>query len=83
MPYSKEKSITNDSLQRLNLVVPLVGDKCPILIWIGGGAWSYGERDQEMDLAKKTASSNVLPIPTLRTVLAVYARKARRNYPNS
>jgi len=59
LPYLSKESVTNDSLQRLNLVLPIKNDKPPILIWIGGGAWSYGDRDQEMDLAKKLASRGI------------------------
>lgn len=48
-----------DTLQRLNLVVPVKEGKTPLLIWIGGGAWSYGDKDQEMDLARKLATQGI------------------------
>lgn len=50
---------SNDTLQRLNLVLPVKKDKIPLLIWIGGGAWSYGNKNQEMDLAKKFALEGI------------------------
>jgi carboxylesterase type B len=59
LPYLSEELATNDSLQRLNLVLPNENDNPPILIWIGGGAWSYGDKNQEMDLAKKLASKGI------------------------
>ncbi len=57
--YMSKESVSDDRLQRLNLVLPKVNRKVPLLIWIGGGAWSYGDRNQEMDLAKKFASSGI------------------------
>lgn len=59
LSYLSKESISNDSLQRLNLVLPRKGDKYPLLIWIGGGAWSYVDRKQEMDLAKKFAKNGI------------------------
>src|SRR5688500_14534763 len=43
------------SRQRLNLVIPKIANKPPLLIWVGGGAWSYVNPDMEMDLARKIA----------------------------
>ncbi|WP_445383017.1 alpha/beta hydrolase fold domain-containing protein [Robiginitalea sp. IMCC43444] len=48
-----------NSLQRLNLVLPIKEDAVPLLIWIGGGAWSYVNKDKEMDLAKKFAARGI------------------------
>ena len=48
----------NDSLQRLNLVLPKERDS-PLLIWIGGGAWSYVDRDVEMDFARIMAQEGI------------------------
>jgi acetyl esterase/lipase len=48
-----------DTLQRLNLVLPAKHHKMPLLIWIGGGAWSYGDKDQEMDLARRIAAHGI------------------------
>lgn len=57
--YSNKESLENDTLQRLNLVIPIKKEKMPLLIWIGGGAWSYGDKDQEMDLARKLATHGI------------------------
>ncbi|MCA6074897.1 alpha/beta hydrolase [Fulvivirga sedimenti] len=49
-----------DSLRRLNLVIPQnVKSPAPLLIWIGGGAWSYVDRNVEMDLARKIAEEGI------------------------
>lgn len=48
-----------DTIQKLNLVTPNGIENCPLLIWIGGGAWSYVDRNVEMDLAKKLAEEGV------------------------
>lgn len=57
--YLSKDSVSSDSLQRLNLVVPVRNDKIPLLVWIGGGAWSYGNKNQEMDLARKLADRGI------------------------
>jgi len=59
LAYLKKELTTNDSLQRLNLVVPNSNASSPLLIWIGGGAWSYVDRNQEMGLAKKMAAEGI------------------------
>ena len=50
---------TEDSLQRLNLVMPQGGKTPPLLVWIGGGAWSYVNRHMEMDLAGRFAAEGI------------------------
>lgn len=52
-------TLDEDSLQRLNLILPLQKNKSPLLIWIGGGAWSYGDKNLEMDFARKIASQGI------------------------
>lgn len=49
----------SDSLQMLNLVLPSKLDSFPLLIWIGGGAWSYGDRNMEMGIARKFAEKGI------------------------
>ncbi|HEV7351184.1 alpha/beta hydrolase [Telluribacter sp.] len=41
---------------KLNLILPKNVTKPPLLIWIGGGAWSYVNRNMEMDVARKMAA---------------------------
>lgn len=53
------KLFSEDTLQRLNLVIPTKKDRIPLFIWIGGGAWSYGDKNQEMDLARKFAAKGI------------------------
>ncbi|HAA24079.1 MAG TPA: hypothetical protein DCP28_36865, partial [Cytophagales bacterium] len=45
--YVAQALVANDSLQRLDLYVPSVASPTPLLIWIGGGAWSYVDRKME------------------------------------
>lgn len=53
--YVDASEVQNDSLQRLNLVMPKSDEELPLLIWIGGGAWAYGSRQGEMGLARAFA----------------------------
>lgn len=55
--YREERSV--DTIQKLNLVTPDGIENYPLLIWIGGGAWSYVDRNVEMDLAKRFAESGI------------------------
>ncbi|MEM9328862.1 MAG: alpha/beta hydrolase [Bacteroidota bacterium] len=57
--YVEESSAANDTLQRLNLVLPAEGTDFPLLIWIGGGAWSYVDRHMEMDLGRRMAAAGI------------------------
>jgi len=55
--YLEEQSV--DTIQKLNLVIPDGIEDYPLLIWIGGGAWSYADRNVEMDLAEKFAEEGI------------------------
>lgn len=57
--YLDESQVEVDSLQRLNLVLPVGKEDFPILIWIGGGAWSYVDRYMEMDLSRTFAEAGI------------------------
>ncbi|MFK7845911.1 MAG: alpha/beta hydrolase [Rhodothermales bacterium] len=57
--YVDELQVANDTLQRLNLVVPVGKKKMPLFVWIGGGAWAYVNRHGEMDLARKFAQEGM------------------------
>ena len=57
--YVDAAEVAVDSLQRLNLVIPEGVEKPPLLIWIGGGAWSYVDRHVEMDLARQMAREGI------------------------
>lgn len=59
LAYHKVTSVPADSLQKLNLVIPSNAKEPSLLIWIGGGAWSYVNKDMEMDLAKKIAAQKI------------------------
>lgn len=57
--YVPTDAVANDSLQRLSLVVPKTEGTHPTLIWIGGGAWSYVDRNMELDFAHKMAEQGI------------------------
>ena len=57
--YVESKQAKENSLQKLNLVIPTNVENPPILLWIGGGAWSYVDRTKEMDLARKFAAEGI------------------------
>jgi dipeptidyl aminopeptidase/acylaminoacyl peptidase len=44
---------------KLNLVIPINTKTPPLMIWIGGGAWSYVNRNMEMDIARKLADKGI------------------------
>ncbi len=59
LSYVPSEEIIVDSLQRLNLVIPKGVNQPPLLLWIGGGAWSFVDRNVEMDLARKFAREGI------------------------
>ncbi|MEO0337617.1 MAG: alpha/beta hydrolase [Bacteroidota bacterium] len=59
VPYLPADQIEVDSLQRLNLIIPLGVKNPPLLIWVGGGAWAFVDRNIEMELCKKIAQSGI------------------------
>lgn len=44
---------------KLNLVLPENKSGSAVVLWIGGGAWSYVDRNMEMDLARKFAREGI------------------------
>lgn len=59
IPYLAADDIVADSLQCLNLVLPEGVDQPPLLLWIGGGAWSFVDRNMEMNLARQFAERGI------------------------
>lgn len=59
IPYVENARAKDESLQKLNLVIPKNIKKPPLFLWIGGGAWSYVDRNKEMDLARKFATEGI------------------------
>lgn len=57
--YLDKPKVEEDSLQMLNLILPEKAQDSPILIWIGGGAWSYTNRNMEMDLGRRFAKEGI------------------------
>ncbi|MBX2816975.1 MAG: alpha/beta hydrolase [Saprospiraceae bacterium] len=48
-----------DTLRQINLIVAEDVSQAPLLIWIGGGAWSYVNRHMEMELCRKIAAEGI------------------------
>jgi len=59
LSYLSPDRIEVDSLQRLNLSLPKTRDQAPLLIWIGGGAWSYVDRHADTVFAKALAQEGI------------------------
>ncbi len=59
LAYTESADPWSDSLQRLNLILPADAKGCPLLIWIGGGAWAYVNRHVEMDFAERLAMEGI------------------------
>ncbi|MCB9291390.1 MAG: alpha/beta hydrolase [Lewinellaceae bacterium] len=59
IPYLESEVVQVDSLQRLHLVLPEGVEQPPLLLWIGGGAWSFVDRNVEMNLARKFAREGI------------------------
>ena len=57
--YVDKEAVENDSLQRLNIILPTDLIDFSLLIWIGGGAWSYVNRNMEMDLGRRIAANGI------------------------
>ncbi|MEO1483180.1 MAG: alpha/beta hydrolase [Myxococcota bacterium] len=57
LPYAA--GVAADPARRLDLVVPKSTSPAPLLIWIGGGAWAYVDKDQEMPLARAFAREGI------------------------
>ncbi len=58
IPYY-QGPVYDSANHKLNLVVPKGVKTPPLLVWIGGGAWSYVNRDKEMDVARKFAQKGI------------------------
>lgn len=59
LSYMSKSTAEHDSLQRLNLVLPKDKEDAPLFIWIGGGAWSYGDKNQETKIARKLGQEGI------------------------
>ena len=49
----------DSAYHKLNLILPKEIEAPPLLLWIGGGAWSYVDRKMELDVARKFAEQGV------------------------
>ncbi|MEM7105216.1 MAG: alpha/beta hydrolase [Bacteroidota bacterium] len=54
---------TADSIYtKVNIVLPAGVEKPPVLMWLGGGAWAYVDRHQQMDFCRKIAKKGIVVI---------------------
>lgn len=59
LSYLAPEDVVIDSLQQLNLVLPKGVEQPPLMLWIGGGAWSFVNRHMEMNLARQFAKEGI------------------------
>lgn len=59
--YYIEESSQPDKT-RLNIVIPTNVNKPPVLLWIGQGAWSYVNRNNEMEICRNFAKNGICAI---------------------
>ncbi|NAS13136.1 alpha/beta hydrolase [Poritiphilus flavus] len=57
--YLSPREIQVDSLQKLHLILPEGIKNPPLLLWIGGGAWSFVNRHKELPLCRKLAKNGI------------------------
>ncbi len=58
IPYY-EGADYDDSKHRLNLFIPNDVDNPPMMLWIHGGAWAFGDRKDETELARKFTGQGI------------------------
>ena len=59
--YYDDPALDSD-LTQVNLILPEGVENPPVFMWIGGGAWAYVNRHQEMDLCRKIAKQGIAVI---------------------
>ncbi len=50
---------SDDKKHKLDLYLPVAIDQPPLLLWIHGGAWAFGDRKAEEQLARRFAENGV------------------------
>jgi hypothetical protein len=58
LSYYEDEALDSD-LTQVNLLLPEGVENPPVFMWIGGGAWAYVDRHQEMDLCRKLATRGI------------------------
>ena len=59
LSYYGEGHALESDLTRLNLLLPEGIEQPPLLLWVGGGAWAYVDRQQEMNLCRRFAEQGL------------------------
>ena len=59
IPYYPKGSKYDSELTQLNLIIPEGVENPPMFLWIGGGAWAYVNRHQEMALCRALAKKGI------------------------
>jgi hypothetical protein len=60
--YYGSKVSSQPEKTKLNIVMPKDIENPPVLIWIGGGAWAYVDRNKEMEICKNFANNGICAI---------------------
>ncbi len=60
--YYGDKISSQPEKTRLNILMPKGIDHPPVILWIGGGAWAYVDRNREMDLCRNFANEGICAI---------------------
>jgi hypothetical protein len=62
IPYYSADHEHNSELTQVNVLAPSNARKAPVLLWIGGGAWAYVNRHQEMNLCRRFAEEGIVVV---------------------
>ncbi|MDM7860765.1 alpha/beta hydrolase [Alteromonas sp. ASW11-36] len=62
LSYYPKGHENHSELTQVNLLIPKGVENPPVLIWIGGGAWAYVNRHNEMDLSRQIAKRGILVV---------------------
>lgn len=62
IPYYDADHKNNSELTEVNILAPSNARKAPVFMWIGGGAWAYVNRHQEMNLCRRFAEEGIVVV---------------------
>jgi len=62
IPYYPNGHELQSELTQVNILSPENASDAPVFMWIGGGAWAYVNRHQEMDLCRKIAREGMVVV---------------------
>lgn len=62
IPYYPADHEHHSDLTKVNVLAPSNARKAPVFMWIGGGAWAYVNRHQEMNLCRRFAEEGIVVV---------------------